>query len=230
MRISIIIPCYNEEKCLPQLLDHLGEIRHQHDVIIVDGGSTDDTLKLLNGHPEVQVIQTQYANRAAQMNHGAREATGDVFLFLHSDTFLPGDFAHLIDHSLTSPDVVGGAFFLRFSHNHWMLKIMSWITRLNIRWITVGDHAMFFRRQVFESLGGYPEIPLLEDLEFQLKARKLGRMVRVQAPVHTSARRFLNNGVLRQTWKDASILIRYYMGTSPVELAKEYSNNATAAR
>lgn len=157
-----------------------------------------------------------------QMNIGAHEAAGDILLFLHADTILPNGFEEFISRACSGHDVVGGSFHLRFDVRHWLLGAISLITRLNIKWITVGDHALFFKREFFDALGGFPEIPLLEDLEFQLAARKHGKMVRAQAPVVTSARRFVKNGVVRQTFMDAYILLAYYLGRSPDKLARLY--------
>ena len=228
--ISVIIPCLNEEKHIHKLLDFLRNNRGRSQVIVVDGGSSDATIPLVSNYPFVETIETNVANRAHQMNAGATIATGETLLFLHADTLPPRDFEQLILEAMQSGGNVGGAFYLRFDHKHWMFSMMTFLTRLNIPWITVGDHGLFFRKEVFESLGGFPDIPLLEDLELQLKARRQGKMVRIQAPVLTSARRFLNNGVLSQTLKDARILLSYFLGTPPENLAKLYSNNSEVAR
>lgn len=221
-RISIIIPCLNEVEGIRATLNAAGAHSDLVEIIVVDGGSTDDTCEIVSQIPSVKLMHSPIKSRAVQMNIGAHEATGDILLFLHADTILPNGFEHHIMDSCTDDKVVGGAFYLRFNAQHWMLGIMSFITRLNIKWITVGDHAMFFKRELFERLGGYPEIPLLEDLEFQLNARKHGKMVRIQVPVITSARRFISNGVARQIFRDAYILLAYYLGRSPKKLAKLY--------
>jgi len=220
-RISIIVPCLNEAEFISAALETTTLAGGRAEVIVVDGGSSDGTLEIVR-QSSAQLIQCPVRSRAAQMNLGAQQAKGDILLFLHADTLLPDGFEEEVLQACSDEHVVGGAFYLRFDHGHWMFGVMSALTRLNIKWITVGDHAMFFTRKVFDDLGGYPEIPLLEDLELQLRARRRGKMVRVQTPVTTSARRFLRNGVLRQMMKDACILVSYYLGRSPQQLAEVY--------
>lgn len=220
--ISIIIPCLNEADAIRPTLNAASANPDLVEIIVVDGGSTDGTCDVVSQMPSVRLIHSPVKGRAVQMNLGAREAKGDILLFLHADTILPDGFEELVLKACSGESVVGGAFCLRFDAGHWLLRVISVFTRFNIKWITVGDHAMFFKRELFEQLGGFPEIPLLEDLEFQLEVRKHGKMVRVQASVITSARRFLRNGVARQTLLDAYILLSYYLGKSPDELARLY--------
>lgn len=192
------------------------------EIIVVDGGSTDDTVGQCRDFPEVVVLEDVMAQKAAQMNRGAAEAASDALLFLHADTIPPADFVMQITLALSDRQVIGGSFYLRFDRDHWILDFVSWITRFNISWITAGDHGIFIRKSEFQALGGYRDQPLFEDFDLQRRMRRKGRFVRQRSPVYTSARRFVRNGVLKQVLKDGMLLLAYYLGFSPRFLAGYY--------
>ncbi|RLD20322.1 MAG: glycosyltransferase [Bacteroidetes bacterium] len=228
--ISIIIPTLNEALCIGKTLTHLSNSDGDFEIIVVDGGSTDGTDVICRRFPDVRYVQMQSAQRARQMNRGAREASGDTLLFLHADTLPPSEYINHIYDALSGNKVIGGAFSIKFDANHWLLTVISRMTRLNIAWLTFGDHGIFLRKTDFLHLNGFTEIPILEDLEFQLRLKKHGVLVRPNASVRTSARRFINNGVIRQTLRDFGILMGYFVGVSPIRLARYYSNDVVSAR
>jgi GT2 family glycosyltransferase len=156
------------------------------------------------------------------MNAGAAAASGDVLLFLHADTHLPPDAGTLVASALADPRVVAGSFFLGFDSTHPLLRLSSIASRLNVRWTTYGDQAFFFRRAVFEQVGGFAPVPLFEDVELQERVRNLGRCVKIQRPVISSARRFLRVGIVRQQLRNALLLAAYHLGVSPARLAVWY--------
>lgn len=229
-RLSIIIPCLNESRIISQMLEYLQATASDAEIIVVDGGSSDDTVNKVRLFSDVILLESKVTSRAYQMNLGAKHAKGDIFLFLHADTFPPANFVDLILKACTGENIAGGSFSLAFDHSHWAFRAIAAITYLNIPWITVGDHGLFFQRSIFEKLNGFPAIPILEDLELQLMARKKGKMIRITHPVTTSPRRFLNNGIFRQIALDAYILVAYFLGVSPKRLARLYSDEPDLAR
>ncbi len=222
MQLSVIIPCFNEADNIRGVLDSLLLDEYPVEVIVVDGGSTDSTSDVVRSYQRVHFIQSEIAGRSHQMNIGARRATGDSLLFLHADTRLPSGYYEHIEEVLDQDTHCGGSFRLRFDANHWLLTVVEYLTHLNLKWLTFGDHGMFFRAEIYHTLGGYGDMPVLEDLEFQLRARRIGKMPRIASPVTTSARRFVKNGVARQLCIDAMILLGYGLGIPADKLARLY--------
>jgi rSAM/selenodomain-associated transferase 2 len=223
MRFSIIMPVLNEEAVLEQHLNHLVRqcMHHDCELIIVDGGSTDRTFEIAQGHSKVI---TSSRGRAAQMNAGAALATGEVLLFLHADTLLPDDAFRAIEHALSIPQVVGGAFQISFNRHQWPYRLVAFATNLRsrIRKIFTGDQAYFVRATSFYAIGGFPDQPLMEDLEIIKLLRKIGKVILLPQYVTTSARRHEKIGLIH------SILFMWYLrtlykfGTSPAKLQRKY--------
>ena len=176
MRISIIIPTLNEA---PSIVQTLARVRQEGEceLIVVDGGSDDSTLELARSHADLVV--TAPRSRAQQMNTGAREAKGEVLLFLHADTRLPSGFLQLLTQALNDPQVVGGRFDVRLDADGWPFRMIETMMNLRSRLtrISTGDQAIFVRRQVFQKIGGYPDLALMEDVEFSRKLKRVGRIV-----------------------------------------------------
>jgi len=229
MSLSVIIPTLNEEAGLASTLESVLRAAPGSEVVVADGGSQDGTLGLARGLPGVRTISAP-RGRGTQMNAGAAVATGDVLLFLHADTHLPSAAGALVAAALENPRVVGGSFFLGFDSAHPLLRLYSIASRLNVRWATYGDQAFFFRRESFERVGGFPPQPLFEDVVMQARIRRLGRCVKIQRPVRSSARRFLRVGVVRQQLLNATLVIAYHLGVSPQRLATWYEQEPAAPR
>jgi len=219
--LSVIIPTLNEETVLGATLESVRRAAPGSEIVIADGGSRDATLDVTRSFPGVRTVVAP-RGRGLQMNAGAAAATGDVLLFLHADTHLPPDAGTLVASALADPRVVGGSFFLGFDSSHPILRLSSIASRLNVRWATYGDQAFFLRRSVFEQVGGFAPVPLFEDVELQGRIRRLGRCVKIQRPVTSSARRFLRVGVVRQQVRNALLLVAYHLGVSPIRLAGWY--------
>ena len=224
-KITAIIPVLNEAETVTDCIKPLTNAPDCSEVIVVDGGSTDGTSDRVREIPGVRLIATPAGSgRAAQMNAGAGLATGDVFLFLHADTRLPGDAFGLILRSLEDPRVVGGRFRLRIAGEGaiyaWIGLISTWRSRfLNI---TYGDQAIFVRRTVFDRLGGFPILPIFEDSEFCLRASRIGRFVMVPAYAVTSPRRWERCGIFRTILLMWLLKVLYRLSVSPERLSKLY--------
>jgi len=158
------------------------------------------------------------------MNAGAAQASGDILLFLHADTQLPRDGIHLVRTAMKNKNVLGGAFRLHIDSKHPFLRWVSWIANLrSLYWgLPYGDQAIFVRRRIFEKLGGYPELPLMEDVALIRQLKKEGGIVLLKAAINTSARRWQRKGYFFNSFRNMLILLFYFCGVSPSRLAKWY--------
>ena len=223
MTLSVIIPTLNEEQTIRATLARL-----QHpafsEVLVVDGGSRDGTLAHVAAAVPTAKILTAPAGRAHQMNAGAAAAKGDVLLFLHADTLLPRTAAEDILTALADPQGVGGRFDARLLPDRGLLwlvgRMMSWRARLT--GIATGDQAIFVRRKVFEAIGGFPDIPIMEDVAFSARLKQAGRVVALRSCVVTSARRWERHGVLRTIFLIWKLRLLYFLGVSPERLKRLY--------
>ncbi|MQY57899.1 glycosyltransferase [bacterium] len=219
--LSIVIPTLNEEAHLGKTLERIGQMS-DGEVIVIDGGSQDNTVPIAEEWG-AKVIRAR-PNRGEQMNRGAREASGDILLFLHADTLLPEDYPGLIREAMTEPGVVGGAFAWKVEPSTPILRYLernvAWRTR--IFRMPYGDQAYFVRTAVFREMGGYADIPLMEDVEFIRRLRKIGRLVFIPKPVVTSPRRYEKLGLVRTALRNKLTLFGYYLGIPPDRLAKFY--------
>jgi len=228
-KISVVIPLRNEARNLPRFLDAL----HQQpidEIIIVDGGSSDGSGALLQAWAKTSNKDTRRiainapAGRATQMNTGAKEATGDILLFLHADTQLPPDGIARVLQTMKNKNILGGAFRLQIDSRHPFMLWVTWLANLrSFYWaLPYGDQAIFVRRIIFEELGGYPVLPLMEDVAFVQKLNKTGRMLLLKEAVTTSARRWQRQGYFLNSFKNMLILLFYFCGISPQRLATWY--------
>jgi rSAM/selenodomain-associated transferase 2 len=223
MRFSIIMPVLNEEDILEQQLNHLvRQCSHsESELLIVDGGSTDRTIEIAQSFG---IVISSPRGRATQLNAGAAVATGEVLLFLHADTLLPDDAFRAIEHAFTTREVVGGAFQICFNCDQWPYRLVALSTNLRsrIRKIFTGDQAYFVRTTSFKAIGGFPDQPLMEDLEIITRLAKIGKVVLLPQYVTTSARRHEKMGLV------PSILFMWYLrtlyrfGASPAQLQRMY--------
>jgi rSAM/selenodomain-associated transferase 2 len=224
MRISVIMPVLNEEKNLPGTLGALVTLRPD-EIIIVDGGSTDRTSEIC-AEFGLETLATA-PGRAEQMNHGALKATGDVLLFLHADTRLPGSAFDDIRRALTDRGCVGGRFDVELDGTHWMLKLIGRMISLRSRLskVATGDQAIFARRSVFAEIGGYPDMPLMEDVAFARALKRCGTVACLRSRAVTSARRWELEGVWRTVLKMWALKSLYLVGVSPVRLKRYYGDS-----
>jgi len=223
MKISVIIPALNESAYIEQTLVAVAIQAAPYEIIVVDGGSTDGTTAQA---ARAATVLTSQPGRARQMNHGAQAARGEIFLFLHADTLLPPDALDLIRDTLSHPSAEAGAFRLCFDRDTRLLRFYSFCTRFRIPHICFGDRALFVRRDVFHSVGGFPVIPVFEDLEMVRTLHRRGGFRFVPRAVTTAARRFQAVGPLRQQLLNTYLWTRYQLGTDPERIAHLYAYDA----
>lgn len=207
--ISIIIPTLNEEVLLPVLLCSVARQGIEHEIILVDGGSSDATVKIAKEF-SCKILNSAKANRAFQMNLGAKAATGEILLFLHADTRLPEGALTAIEDR--NPKYIGGAFRRRFDSPSLLLFATCKLADFRgaiFGWF-LGDSAIFVNRNVFEKIDGYRNLPLLEDLDLALRMKQEGPVMLLNPVVISSARRF-RNGVLKTILTDFWLMVSFPM-------------------
>ena len=223
MRLAIVIPALNEAANLSRLLPDLARGCPGADIVVVDGGSGDDTAAVVARLPGPWLLESA-RGRAVQMNHGAREAGGDTLLFLHADTRLPDGAARAIEQALAEPGVVGGRFDVRFDNERPLFRVIAWFmnTRSRASGICTGDQAIFVRRADFEAVGGYPEIPLMEDIELSRRLKRRGNLRALRLRVTTSARKWEREGPLRTMGLMWALRFLHFCGVAPARLHRWY--------
>ncbi|MDP2972055.1 MAG: TIGR04283 family arsenosugar biosynthesis glycosyltransferase [Deltaproteobacteria bacterium] len=223
MKISIIMPVLNEAPAIAQTLIALQPLREAgHEVIVVDGGSHDDTITFSKPYAD-KIIQGP-RGRSRQMNAGAKLASGEILLFLHGDTFLPGRADRLIIEGMNRKGSGWGRFDVKLSGKHPLLRIieilMNWRSRLSR--IATGDQAIFVKRELFEAFGGFPEIDLMEDIALSKMLKKHGRPLCLYQRVLTSSRRWEEKGLFRTILLMWFLRLAYFFKVNPKRLAKLY--------
>ena len=222
--VSIIIPVLNEaailKHTLTQLQQYLGV-----EIIVVDGGSRDNTIAIAR-QTEATVISVTGKGRAGQMNAGAKIARGNILLFLHADTQLPANFLPLVSKTLDRSGIIAGAFELTIAGTKPALRWIETLVKMRSHLLSLpyGDQAIFITKVAFLKLGGFADLPIMEDFEFIKRAQKLGKIAIAPAAVTTSGRRWQKLGVWQTTAINQLIIAGYYLGISPKKLANFYRN------
>ena len=223
MRLSIVVPVLDEAAGVGDVLGRLAPLREQGaEVIVVDGGSRDDTPALARPHADRVIAAPR--GRAAQMNAGAAIATGDVLLFLHADTILPPDADRLIVRGLQETGLAWGRFDVDIAGRHRLLPMIAALMnrRSRLTGIATGDQAVFVRADAFARAGGFPDIPLMEDIAISRALKRLSRPRCLTQRVITSGRRWEKNGVARTIGLMWRLRLAYFLGADPARLARAY--------
>lgn len=224
--MTIVIPALNEAHTLATTLSHTARLGFDH-LVVVDGGSTDGTQAIVQSFSQSSMtLLTSPPGRAKQMNYGATHTSSDVLVFLHADTLLPGDARLHIDEALSKQTCVGGRFDVRFERDtgwSWLISRMM-NRRSRMTGIATGDQAIFVTRRVFEQLGGFADIPLMEDIDFTRRLKQLGHLAAIRSKVVTSFRRWETQGGLRTIWLMWGLRFLYWTGVHPTTLAQYYRN------
>jgi len=251
MTITVVIPTLNEEAVLPRTLSQAASLGFD-ELIVVDGGSHDRTREIVQAFPSAPAISLQPSTishqrsilspqssalspvslltapprRANQMNAGAAASKGTVLLFLHADTSLPSDARQAVERALEDPACVGGRFDVRFERDSGPGWLISRMMNLRSRWtgIATGDQAIFVRRSLFEQLGGYSDLPIMEDVDFSRRLKRTGRLSALRSKVITSYRRWDTRGPLRTMLLMWVLRFLYWIGISPHRITRLYGS------
>lgn len=221
-KYSVIIPTLNEADYVVPTLERLQAARARgHEVILVDGGSSDDTCGAASGMVD-RVLECA-PGRAGQMNHGAGNAHGDIFIFLHADTWLHNEFDGILDERGIS-ERTWGHFGIRLSGSHIMFRCIERLMNLRVRLtgIVTGDHTIFTGRHLFRRMNGYADIPLMEDVELTRRLNKISPPVRIGQTVTSSSRRWEKHGIARTVLLSWTLRSCYALGFDPRDLVKQY--------
>lgn len=225
--ISIILPVLNEADGINEIISHLRALdpESHSEIIVVDADPKGSTISAINDGAVHKIMSEQ--GRARQMNRGAQIASGDVLLFLHADTVLPPNASPLIREYMNGNLFVAGAFDLGFNTRRKIFRITEMYVFLRTRLTKVpfGDQAIFVRRRYFENIGGYQDIPIMEDVELMKRIRRLGgRICIIPVKVSTSPRRYEQEGILFCMLRNWALQLLYTFGVSPERLAKLYKS------
>ncbi len=221
-KISIIVPVYNEALTINKLIDNLKQFKDHCEIIFVDGGSNDGTNRIIE--EKHRLVYSPQKGRSHQMNYGASLAKGDILLFLHADSFLPSDALNQIQRIIYKGHKVG-CFKIRFNSRSILMKICGFMSNLRVRLrnIAFGDQGIFIDRSYFYELGGFPEIPLMEDYQLSMDIKANGeRITLAKTTIETSERRFVKKGRLRTMIRMQRLQYMYRKGEDIEVIANLY--------
>jgi rSAM/selenodomain-associated transferase 2 len=227
IRFSIIVPVLHESDTISSFIEHLERLEYDagHEIIVADGSPGRDTIQAIGSEKVIKIVAPK--GRARQMNMGASVANGEILVFLHADTELPRNALVEIDSAMAQTYCVGGAFELDIKSERFRFKLLSRLAsiRCHLTRIPYGDQAIFIKRDYFNTIGGYREIPLMEDVELMRRIKRRGDKICIlRDRVTTSPRRWEQEGFIYANLRNAALFTMYLLGVSPEKLASFYKD------
>ncbi|WP_194334947.1 TIGR04283 family arsenosugar biosynthesis glycosyltransferase [Mariprofundus sp. KV] len=221
LTVAVIVPLFNEYRILPQMIKQLQQLGAD-ELIVVDGGSDDGTLELLQ-QSGLRWISSE-AGRARQMNAGAEQCESDILFFMHADTIISSTHVLAVKEVMVSPEYVGGRFDVRLSGTHPAFALIGWMINLRSRLsrISTGDQCQFVRRKSFEKIGGFADLPLMEDVALSRVLKREGKIACLRQKVITSSRRWERSGILRTVLLMWKLRLLFWLGWPADQLALIY--------
>jgi rSAM/selenodomain-associated transferase 2 len=221
--ISVIIPTFNERQNIDGCIGSVLSGRCGPEIIVCDGGSTDGTPDVAAGYGGVTLLRT-HKGRGTQMNAGAVAARGDILLFLHADTRLEKGWCEAITRRLDDEKPAGGAFTLSIDSPGMQFRLIEWWVKFRCRIFALpyGDQGLFMRRKTFVEIGGYRDIPLMEDVDIMARLKKTGKIVVLREKAITSARKWEREGWVFTSVRNQLIMLLYRLGVDPRKLDRLY--------
>ena len=228
MKFSVIIPTLNEEESIRNTIRKVYDLKPDVEIIVADGRSEDNTVRI--AREEHAIVIDSRRGRGPQCNAGAVNASGNILLFLHSDTILPQDAFQILEESFQDENVQIGTFKVTFEPKHWLLDIGAYFLRFDSVITRFGDQCIVVRKSFFHDMGGFPDWPLFEDVHILRVARKRTRIHFFPGTVITSSRRYIENGVVTQLLRNLWYMLLYLVGVDPRELARRYEGDQVPRR
>lgn len=222
VNVSVIIPTLNEESQISECIRSVAASL-PWEIIVVDGGSTDNTIQLA-AETSARIFNSA-PGRATQQNVGASFATGDLLVFLHADCRLPKDaLQQILAVSQSQEGAIFGGFRQRIMGSGWRYRLLEIGNAARVHWLGIpyGDQAIFVSKPLFEAFGGFPDIPIMEDLQLMRDLRKSATPILLPGPLEVNARRWRKHGIVRQTLRNWLLVLAWARGVDPEELGKRY--------
>jgi rSAM/selenodomain-associated transferase 2 len=222
--ISIIVPALNEAQYIENICQRIHKIGNYRELLVVDGGSHDKTRQFA-AHYATVLLSPQ--GRAIQMNTGAHLAKGDILWFLHADCLPHLNSIAAISNAIVNSKIVGGAFSYNLDADGYIYRLAEGLSNYKNQVFNLfyGDMGIFIRKKIFDEMGGYHEIPLMEDIDLCLRLRKIGKTIILPQRIITSARRWKRDGALKNIFRNWILQLGWKLGISPHYLVKFYYNS-----
>ncbi len=219
IKYSFIIPYRNESEKLSELVGVLTQFPEKFEIIISSCGVIDEALVK---NPVVKVIESDYCSRGEQLNAGADAAKGEIFVFVHADTIVKENSLKKLIKTFNDPSVQVATFCLGFDKNNWLLNVYSYFSKFDSVFTTFGDQIICVKKNVFNSLGRFPNYRMMEDVAFLRTARRKFKIKKIDCKIITSAERFVRNGYIKTQIKNLIYLIKFLLGGDPDKIYDKY--------